>query len=188
MYGYNFKKTRRAFAEYLVCFSNLREIHAYFDDQDIEYIELEGGEQQSGERRSLIYGYYKSISWGKWNDISKVIAVFEEILGNIHSAFGDMYKEQQKRLINALESDGFYLEEGKLVHKNSFPLSENSALHSSELLNNRQLKLHIQRMENSINSDPDLAIGNAKELIETTCKNILDNEKFYIRRTMIYHN
>lgn len=36
-----------------------------------------------------------------------------------------------------------------------------------------QLKKQIKRMEQSIENDPDLAIGTAKELIETTCKTIL---------------
>ena len=35
------------------------------------------------------------------------------------------------------------------------------------------IKRQIDRMEGSINSDPDLAIGTAKELIETCCKTIL---------------
>lgn len=35
------------------------------------------------------------------------------------------------------------------------------------------LAKQIHRMENSVNDDPDLAIGTAKELIETCCKTIL---------------
>jgi hypothetical protein len=35
----------------------------------------------------------------------------------------------------------------------------------------------ITRMEGAVNSDPDLAIGTAKELLETCCKTILDSRK-----------
>ena len=39
----------------------------------------------------------------------------------------------------------------------------------------KYLQQQIKRMEDSIDSDPDLAIGTAKELIETCCKTILDD-------------
>jgi hypothetical protein len=40
-------------------------------------------------------------------------------------------------------------------------------------LDRRQLLQQIQRLEQSVDADPDLAIGTAKELIETCCKTIL---------------
>jgi hypothetical protein len=41
------------------------------------------------------------------------------------------------------------------------------------IFNAKHLAEQIQRMESSVNSDPSLAIGTAKELIETCCKTIL---------------
>jgi hypothetical protein len=41
------------------------------------------------------------------------------------------------------------------------------------VFNAQHLAEQIQRMESSVNSDPSLAIGTAKELIETCCKTIL---------------
>jgi hypothetical protein len=43
----------------------------------------------------------------------------------------------------------------------------------AKVLNAKHLAEQIQRMESSIESDPSLAIGTAKELIETCCKTIL---------------
>ena len=51
----------------------------------------------------------------------------------------------------------------------SVTLTENAAR-----MNANYLKQQIQRMEQSIDSDPSLAIGTAKELIETCCKTILN--------------
>ena len=51
----------------------------------------------------------------------------------------------------------------------SATLTENAAR-----MNANHLKQQIQRMEQSIDSDPSLAIGTAKELIETCCKTILN--------------
>ena len=43
----------------------------------------------------------------------------------------------------------------------------------AEKLNANHLKAQIRRMEASVDADPSLAIGTAKELIETCCKTIL---------------
>ena len=48
------------------------------------------------------------------------------------------------------------------------PLKEHA-----KILNANHLEEQIRRMEDSIESDPSLAIGTAKELIETCCKTIL---------------
>lgn len=167
------KRTRRAFAEYLSGFSVIRTIEAYFDDGDVKHIELGKHEQMSGARRSLVYSYYKTINWQDWSDVSKIVSVFEVILNEIDE--GNEYAKHQKdRLLIFLNSDGFHFEASKLVYKSNFPIANKSVLQTTKIVNINQLKLHIQRIENSINSDPDLAIGNAKELIETVCKNLLD--------------
>ena len=44
---------------------------------------------------------------------------------------------------------------------------------TAETFDSKQLQSQIKRIEQSINDDPELAIGTAKELIETTCKTIL---------------
>ena len=44
-------------------------------------------------------------------------------------------------------------------------------------VNDSYISQQLSRMEDSIESDPDLAIGTAKELIETICKTILDIRK-----------
>lgn len=43
----------------------------------------------------------------------------------------------------------------------------------TQVMNMAYLSLQIRRMEQSVNEDPALAIGTAKELIETCCKTIL---------------
>ncbi len=44
----------------------------------------------------------------------------------------------------------------------------------AELLDANHLAGQIRRMEDSVENDPSLAIGTAKELIETCCKTILE--------------
>lgn len=176
------KKTRRAFADHLASWSVLKEIENLFDDANIEHKELNQNEQVSGERRTLVFSYYKSIDWENYLDVSKVISVYETILSNIENDFeNDLFpnkeylKVAKNRLLKYLESDGFYWQDGHLNNKKTMPIASKSILEKTNILNSAQIKLHFNRIENAIDSDPDLAIGNAKELIETVCKNILDD-------------
>ena len=43
-----------------------------------------------------------------------------------------------------------------------------------EIIDSEQIQLSITRMLSSIDDDPELAIGTAKEFVETMCKTILD--------------
>jgi hypothetical protein len=52
-------------------------------------------------------------------------------------------------------------------------VSLDSLKKAAAVLDARHLAEQIRRMEKSVDSDPDLAIGTAKELIETCCKTIL---------------
>ena len=66
-------------------------------------------------------------------------------------------------------------------------LSSNPSLkdikQKAELFDANQLAKQIQRMEDSIDTDPSLAIGMAKEMIETCCKTILDKRGIEISGT-----
>lgn len=54
----------------------------------------------------------------------------------------------------------------------------------SEVVANREyLSTQITRMESAIHGDPELAIGTAKEMIETVCKTILDHRSVAYERS-----
>jgi hypothetical protein len=50
-----------------------------------------------------------------------------------------------------------------------------SAYSSSDVLSARYVARQVTRMQSAIQSDPELAIGTAKEFVETICKTILDD-------------
>ena len=74
-------------------------------------------------------------------------------------------KEDLKDLIKQCKKIGNRLLAGKI---NLNPLKETSVV-----FNAKHLGEQIRRMEESVETDPSLAIGTAKELIETCCKTIL---------------
>jgi len=51
------------------------------------------------------------------------------------------------------------------------------------IFNSIYISKQIKRMESAVNDDPDLAIGTAKELVETCCKTILADRKIPISST-----
>jgi hypothetical protein len=176
------KKTRYEFREYFVG-TTLREIEAEFDAADVPF-DGDYDPQLSGQRRSLVEQYYHAIDWTKWSDVRKILTVYENILGHLEeqiegdSFWGESNKELAikafKSLQKWIEKDGFKYAGGKLepVGK-SISLTEISD--QAVKFDIPELQRQIERMKSSVEDDPGLAIGTAKELIETTCKTILSD-------------
>jgi len=174
------KKTRYEFREYFVG-TTLREIEAEFDVADVPFDE-NYDPQLSGQRRSLVEQYYHAVDWSKWSDVRKVLTVYENVLNQLEEQIeNDDYwytgdKDWAKKSFNSLkkwiEKDGYKYSEGRLepVGK-SVSLSE--ITHQAFKFDIPELQRQIERIKFSIEDDPGLAIGTAKELIETTCKTIL---------------
>jgi hypothetical protein len=173
------KKTRYEFREYLVNWT-LREIEMEFDAADVPFDE-DYEPRGSGQRRSRVEKYYHSIDWTKWSDVRKVLTVYENILTMLEEHSESEYqfinseraKERFKSLKKWIEKDGFQYVEGKLI-----PIGKNQALQqmadTAAGFDAPELHRQIERMQNAVEDDPDLAIGTAKELVETTCKTILE--------------
>ena len=89
------------------------------------------------------------------------------------AAFGrdpDYARSEFGRLTKALRRDGFEYKDGRLVSvgRSQPHLEEVAARYDLPALHRQ-----IDRMTGAVDSDPDLAIGTAKEIVETTCKTIL---------------
>ena len=94
---------------------------------------------------------------------------------------GESAKRDLKVLTRCIERDGFRHEDGKVV-----PLRSMRELESLEdaagKLDAPELHRHIDRIRGAVEDDPRLAIGSAKELIETTCKTILEHRGVEVDR------
>jgi Abortive infection C-terminus len=175
------KKTTYEFQEYLSG-SKLREIEILFDSADI-LCDDAYEPKVSGERRSLVSKYYHTLDLTIPDHARKLIHVFEEILSQLESKIKeppsfstpDLAETDRKsfdRLCLRLKHDGLMYKEGKIV-----ALGHNPSLTHLEFIavtaDFSYLVRQMERIESSIDSDPWLAIGTAKELVETTCKSIL---------------
>ena len=161
------KRTRRQFQEHLVS-SILREIELEFDSAGVEYVQLPDEKLPQGQRRGLVECYYASIDWSSWPDVSKIL----EVYGNIISSAEQGDTEAAKQLIQLIEKDGYEYSAGTIRPKAGMhhltALSEMTGK-----LDAPELAMQISRLNEAVNEDPRLAIGQAKELVETVCKTIL---------------
>ena len=172
-------KTRQLFREYFVG-TTLRFIS---DEFDAARIDCDSAYQPpvSGQRRGLVEQYYHSVNWTDWRDVKKVLQVFEGILHTAEkviqstgadSEFSKRLKAEMDNMLYYLRKDGFQYVDGRIVSGAGMPSLDGIKENAAEF-DAKHLAEQIRRIEQSIESDPPLAIGTAKELIETTCKTIL---------------
>lgn len=177
------KKTLYEFKEYLSRCSVLREIEAYFDSADITYA-ADFDPETSGERRIVTSRYYHSLNLCDLSDVKKLLRAFEDILFSLEKCIQeaesggftrcglDDYRKSFEILKLRLKQDGFTYQDGRIITVGQVP----SLAHLESIAVTADfpyLIRQLDRIETSIDTDPWLAIGTAKELVETTCKTIL---------------
>lgn len=172
------KKTRSEFREFFVG-STLREISQEFDCADIPF-DSDYEPPESGQRRCLVEQYYHAIDFKSWNDVRKLLHVYENVLLSLEERIkspewgkkDEIAEKTRSTLVRCLERDGFSYTNGRLVSVGNHPALD-QITEKAHALDAHALREQIERIRNSIDDDPTLAIGTAKELLETTCKTIL---------------
>jgi hypothetical protein len=172
------KKTRTEFREYFVG-TTLRTISEEFDAADVPFAS-DYSPPESGQRRALVEQYYHAVDFSSWRDVQRVLRVYESVLTGLEervkdSSWGDKDDNAEKKLaflIRCLERDGFVYSDGQITATAHNPTVEELAETASGF-DSKVLRQQIDIIRNAIEDDPDLAIGTAKELIETTCRTIL---------------
>ena len=158
------KKTRYEFREFLVGWT-LREIEIEFDAADVE-CDKDFIPSCTGQRRSLVEQYYYTVDWTSAGDVRKVLSAYEDILNSASD-------EDAANLSKWLRRDGFVFQNGRIR-----PIAGTKILDEMKSVavqfDAEHLSDHIRRIEASVEEDPALAIGSAKELVETCCKIILE--------------
>lgn len=172
------KKTRLEFREYFVG-TTLREIAQEFDAADVP-VDADFTPPETGQRRCLVEQYYHAVDFCSWRDVRKVLRVFESVLLALeervrtpHCGEKDEWAERTlSTLKRYLERDGFVYTEGRITAVGHNPAIE-QLTETAHAMDAHALREQIDRIRNSMDDDPSLAIGTAKELLETTCKTIL---------------
>ena len=166
------KATRLEFREALVGFV-LREIEIFFEGAGLSCDE-DYDPPVSGERRKLVEQYYANIDFSSENDVKKLLAAFGEIVLRLNrTENGDTVVDDLLRL---MKRDGYGFDGEIFVSfpsKQAPPIEAIRSLASSFDLPG--LHAQIDRLAHAAEEDPSLAVGTAKEMVETICKTILED-------------
>ena len=170
------KATRNEFREVLVGFV-LRDIDMIFEGAGLSP-NAEYDPPVGGQRRSLVEKYYANIDFGSTTDVQKVLAAYEEIMLRLERSSDTWPEAKQtiKDLLHRMERDGYRYENGRFIglpHR-QLPLVKAIKDHAA-MLDLEGLHRQIDRLATAAETDPALAVGTAKELVETVCKTILED-------------
>ncbi|MCW9059926.1 MAG: abortive infection family protein [Gammaproteobacteria bacterium] len=175
------KKTRIEFREYFVG-TSLSTISQEFDSADV-VCDWEYDPPETGQRRSLVEQYYHSVDWSKWSDVRKILTVYENVLLSVEDIAenGQEWAENAFKFLKKwIERDGFRYENGRLTSVRNHQALAGIA-DAVGHLDMPELHRQIERMNAAVEADPALAIGTAKELVETVCKTILAERSIDLR-------
>lgn len=173
----------QAFREHFVGSRVLRTIGDVFATQEIRP-KPGSADDVGGQRRQLVEECYRSLDLTQARDARRVLAVFAAELQSIEQAAIDAEEDgrppphgehPRKTLLNfvrLLDSEGFAYENGRITFKHATPLAGELTSHAAALDLPNVLE-QLRRLESVADSDPRLAIGTAKDLVETVCKSVL---------------
>lgn len=171
-------RTRQAFREYFVG-TTLATIADAFRAAGVPCDSDYDPPDVSGQRRTLVEQYYHSLDFTRWDDVKKLLAVYEGVLDDLddeaHSGeplAGEWAREQISKFARRLEKDGFNWNGGRLL-SDEHVVSLLNVQDAVVALDAPQLSRQLTRLRDSVNDDPGLAVGTAKEMLETACKTIL---------------
>ena len=174
------KRTRNEFREFLVGFI-LREIDMFFEGAGVRKKD-DYEPPVGGARRGLVEQYYAGIDFDSPASVKKLLSAYGEIVvrldrnGTEENARNDLLRRHD--LLRLMKRDGYDFDGDTFVPLPSReqPLVETirSLAASFDL---PALRVEIDRLTHAAEDDPSLAVGTAKEMVETICKTILEDRE-----------
>ena len=168
------KRSRNEFRETLVAFV-LREIEMFFEGAGLSKNE-DYVPPVDGARRSLVEQYYVVIDFSSPSDIKKLLSAYGEIVISLDR--NGVNESTRDNLLRLMKRDGYDFD-GDIfvpVPSKQQPLVDTiRSLASSFDL--PALRDEIDRLTRAADEDPALAVGTAKEMVETICKTILQDRE-----------
>lgn len=160
--------------------SSLREIREFCDAAEIA-IDDRYNPGPMGERRTLFRQYLTTLDLSDGGDAHKLLTVFASVLAELEESIADDRQsnyvseqnlkafESMKRL---LKRDGHIYKDGEIISP-AANLGLDTLDAAAIELDADYLRKQVSLMREQCDSNPPLAIGAAKELIETVCKTII---------------
>ena len=164
------KATRNEFREALVDFS-LREIEMIFEGAGLVPRE-DHAPQVSGQRRGFVEQYYAGIDFHYPAAIQKLLLAYGEII--FRRGRSEDYQAGNENLLRLMKRDGYEFDGENFVPILSRQQPPIESIRSfAEAFDLPGLRADIERLGNAAEEDPSLAVGTAKDMLETICKTIM---------------
>jgi hypothetical protein len=172
------RRLRNLLMDYLSAASVLREIENEFEAADVVRRHIEG-QVVGGARRGLVQEYYNGLDFSDRRDSRKFLNVLSVFMRQMERQATEWGSDTFESFKDQLRRDGYSYQGGAIT-----PITAAARLADAKALATHFDAAHmheqIQRIETSIDIDPALAIGTAKELVESCFKTILaDREIAY---------
>jgi hypothetical protein len=151
----------------------LREINDVFAAAGIPLGASADADVKIGARRFQIELYYASLDLTTAGDVRKLLQVFESVLASTRRDFTPA--------LHWLERDGYVYRDGRIRKRG--PSGREHRAQKLAPVADSAIHDEVRRIEKSVDSDPALAIGSSKELIERVCKTILEAKQVSFRKT-----
>ncbi|WP_461001709.1 abortive infection family protein [Streptomonospora sediminis] len=157
-------RTTRGIFRDLMTGTTVGEIGAAFQDEgfapnpDCSY-------EDSSIRRITTQTYLESVDWRDPNHVSRVLRVFDRLLDDYPLG------ELPQKFWKSLRRDGYTQDRESGQIKSIGPQFSTENL--SGLKDSAAIREQLDRIQRALSDDPALAIGGAKELIESTAKVVL---------------
>lgn len=162
------RKIRNAFREVFSEYYKLLTIDIAFDNYGFK-ADLDYDPNLPGQRRRRVEQYYASIDFTSDTDIAQLLQVYSDVLVELPC------DNETERLLKMLKQDGYELVNDRLEFTRASPALAQitQIVHSRGLPEMEKLVSRLTRT--TAVADPALAVGTAKELVESVCKTVLED-------------
>ena len=167
------KRTLRILCDEFAGSWTLATIGDLFDDAGVELGDASAVGEVSGQRRGLATQYLSTLDVDHPADIAKLVEVVNHVLFEMthRSETEPLAVRFTERFIDQVRRDGFTLDDNHQI------VGSAQVQFATELLSSRPdasaIRDHLRRLNDSIETDPRLAVSVAKELVESTAKLVL---------------
>jgi hypothetical protein len=170
------KRTQQIFGDFCSTHGVLRTIREVFEAEGFSENEDFDDPKVWGERRTLAASFHSAIDMDDESQQYRLLRVYLHAIDDWGRDYLDgTLRPDAVRLVRALRRDGAPIDEnGNLVDVETspvaLPLDDFGRLSQPDVLFK-----HLERIRTGLKDDPALAIASAKELLESTCKFVLDD-------------
>jgi hypothetical protein len=156
-------RTTRGLFRDLMTGSTLGTIGAAFQDEGFAR-NPDSTYEDSSSRRTLTQEYLDAVDWTDITHVDRVLRVFERLAHGFEP-------EHSRRFLDALRRDGYTVDEDTGHIRAIGPQFSPDSLRN--VADASAIRQQLGRIQRAILDDPALAVGSAKELVESTAKVIL---------------